>query len=245
MKVFLLFLWLPLFAFADGPMDRKKGFTIGTGLNTSVYSFPLTFEGETKKKISETALAVGPNLQLGYDIVMWNTLLLGLRAEGMLADTSGMNKDKSRKTYDHTKGKTRGAFGGVRLGYVFTFKGVNPVDDRFDMIGELFVEGGTGIGKNNFRKNYSYDDAGVSEDYDETIEETFNSQVISIGFNVTSKAGAFFEIKGMQTTLVSNEVARSGAFLVNGGSVQRFEEKLKDTKPDPIRSIVLLIGHHY
>lgn len=163
--------------FADKALDHKNGFVMGLGLNVGIYRFPIEFEGETKNKIDDSATTVGPNLMLGYDFLFGNHFLFGLRTEGMLSDTSGMNKDKNEEIYDHTKGKNRTLMGLLRLGYVTDFLGTNLIDEKYHMTAELFLEGGMGTGRNDFTKNYTHSKSGVVENYKETIAETFSSQV--------------------------------------------------------------------
>lgn len=232
-------------SFAETAMDHKNGFVMGLGLNIGSYRFPVEFEGETKNKIDESATTAGPSLQLGYDVLIKNHLLIGVRAEGMLSDTSGMNKDKNKEIYDHTKGKNRTVMGLVRVGFVADFVGTNLVDEKYHMTAEFFLEGGIGTGKNDFTKKFTYNKGGVTENYKESIQETFSSQVLCGGFNVTSGGGAFFETKILYQTFISNHVKREGSFLVNNGTQQPISGSESDTKPDPFTAVVLTIGHHY
>lgn len=216
---------------------------MGLGLNASIYRFPLQFEGETQGQIDDSATTVGPNLSIGYDVLFWNHVLIGIRAEGMLSDTSGMNKDKSSKLYDHTKGKNRTLMGLLRLGYISDFVGTNLVDEKYNMTAEFFLEGGFGNGRNDFTINYEYDHNGITEAYEESIKQTFNSQIIGAGFNVTGGEGAFFEMKVLYQTFTTYNTDTRGTFQENGGTLQHITDN--DQDPDPFTSLIVTIGHHY
>jgi hypothetical protein len=246
MKILFVFL-LTFSAVGDAvsSMDRKKGFAIGAGMNLGLYSFPVQFEGQTKNKIDEKATIIGPSLQLGYDLLLWNRLLLGLRSEAMLADTAGMNKDKSKKITSQTNGKSHSLNGTLRLGFVREFLANNPVGETYPMIFELFAEAGIGSGRNDFILDYNYSFSGVSELYKEEIQETFQSRVLSAGMNLTSISGSFFELKVMQTSFESNSIQRSGSYTVNGGGPVTIAAKDKNTDPAALTTFFMIIGHHY
>ncbi len=226
-------------------MDRKKGFALGTGMNLGLYSFPVQFEGQTKNKIDDKTTIIGPSLQLGYDVVIWNRLLLGLLVEGMLADTAGMNNVKNKKITSQTKGQSRSLNGALRLGYVRDFFANNPVGETYPMIFELFAEAGNGSGRNDFILDYTYSASGVSEAYKEEIQETFQSRVLSAGISLTSTGGSFFELKIMQTSFERNRKERKGSYTLNAGSSVPIAAKEVNTDPDAMTTIFMTIGHHY
>jgi hypothetical protein len=244
-KIILLTL-LSFFALAeDNLMDRKKGFVIGTGLNLAVYSFPVEFEGQTKNQIDDKATIIGPHLQLGYDVVLWSRILLGVRAEGLLADTAGMGSKKNSKISLQTKGQSQALNTNIRLGFVRDFQASSPVGDSFPMIFEIFAETGVGSGRNNFIMDYTYSASGVNEAYKEKIRETFRSRILSAGFNLTSKGGSFFELKVMKISLLNNTKEYSRNYTVNGGGPVVISDKVKNTDPEGFTTFLLTVGHHY
>lgn len=224
--------------------DLKKGFNFGLGLNVSVFQFPTQFTGVSKSKIDESATTVGPSFNIGYDTLLSDHFLLGLRVEGMIADTAGMNEHKSKKIVEKISGKTSQIVSSIRAGYVHEYSITTLTMDSYRMIGEYFIEGGIGTGKNHYIKEYSFNDV-ITESYHDDVKETFSSNVIAVGVNISSASGAFCELKLMQTSFMSNKARFKGEESVNSGTLQPINKTLNDSKPDPVRSVILLIGKHY
>jgi hypothetical protein len=229
--------------FAAETFGQKKGFVLGVGGILSSFQFPVQFNGTTKNKIDDSQSLLGPTLQLGYDVLMFNRLLLGLRAEGFIADTLGMGSTETSKVTDKTTGKMRAGTLALRGGWVFDFHTVDLVGYNSHLVGEFFIEGGMTSGHKSFSKNYSTTDV-VTESYHDNLEEEFSGRTIAAGFNVTSGGGAYFELKLMQTSILKNKQSFTGTQTV-GGSTTSTNQKLEDENRKSFTGIVMNVGHHY
>lgn len=245
MKFILIFILLTKAVFAHEFIEHKKGLALGVGASFSQYDFPNQFLGETVNQIDDKATIIGPSLNVGYDVVMFNRLLLGLRGEGIFMDTLGMGAKDNSKISDQTIGKIRAFNLSLRGGLLFDFKSINPLAEKHTLIGEIFLEGGIGSGHKSFSKKYSYNDGTINEFYRENLEEDFISRVFALGINLTTQSGAFFEIKSISTAIFSNTIEFSGTELVNGGSATSRTIEKKDFDMKPVTSFLITVGHHY
>jgi hypothetical protein len=244
MKFICFILFLISFAQANTSLDHKKGGVIGIGASMSQYTFPVQFEGTTKKKIDDSSTLFGPALGIGYDVVMFDHILLGLRGEGFIGDTlSAGNKEKSQVT-DKTTGKLRAASMALRGGFIFIFNPLNPVGQSTPMIGEIFFETGITSGHKSFSKNYSTT-ATVTENYHDNLEEEFQGQTMALGFNLTGQGGAFLELKGMQSSITHNKQVFRGTQLVDGGSTTPTDQNITNDNKKSFTTFLLIVGHHY
>lgn len=242
--LFSLFLFSGL-SFGKDPLDVKRGFNLGVGFSASQYYFPIQFEGETKGKIRDKGTFLGPTLNLGHDFLFFQRWLIGLKAEGMLGDTMSMGVKENDKIYDRTKGSLQSARFMLRTGFVHQFETTDFFDDELKIIGEFFIEGGLGFGENNVNKRYTYSSGGVTEIYEDTLKEFYNSSVLGLGYNMTNTNGAYFELKVSQMRVSSNSQFFKGQSQVNGGPLSTTSSSLKDTSPDPITSLTITVGKHY
>lgn len=217
---------------------------IGLGANISKYTFPVQFNGESKSKIDDSSTLFGPSLNIGYDVVLFNRLLLGLRAEGFLGDTLGTGAKDTSKVTDKTTGKVTAGILALRTGWIFDFNSVNLVGDQEILTGEFFLEGGISSGHKSFGVDYTTTD-GVTEEYHENLEEEFQGRILSAGLNITTPRGAFFEIKVTQNTPMKNKQTFTGTELVNGGATVSTNQKLEDENLKSLTSLLLIVGHHY
>lgn len=244
MNILVAIILLCSTAFANEAFSHKRGFVLGLGGNLSSYKYPVQFSGVSKNKIDDSSSLFGPSLNIGYDIVLGNRFLLGLRTEGFIVDTLGTGSTETSKVTDKTKGKIRAGSLALRLGTVFDIHTTDMVGQDSHLVGEFFLEGGISTGHKSFSKEYSTTD-GVTESYNESLEEEFQGKVFAAGFNVTTGGGAFFEIKLMQTSIDKNKQIFRGTELVNGGSTTSTNQKLENENLKSISSIVLTVGHHY
>jgi len=231
-------------ALADELFSHKRGFVLGLGGNITSYTYPVQFSGVSKNKVDDSSTLYGPSLNIGYDVVLGNRLLLGLRTEGFVVDTLGTGATETSKVTDKTEGKIRAGSIALRVGTVFDFHTTDMVGQDSHLVGEFFFEGGISSGHKSFSKTYSTTD-GVTESYKENLEEEFQGRILAAGFNVTTGGGAFFEIKLMQTSIDKNKQTFTGTELVNGGSTTPTNQKLENENLKSLSSIILTVGHHY
>jgi hypothetical protein len=231
-------------AFANEVFGHKRGFVLGIGGNISTYTYPVQFSGVSKNKVDDSSTLFGPSLNIGYDFVLGNRFLLGLRTDGFIVDTLGTGATETSKVTDKTKGKIRAGSLALRLGTVFDFHTVDMVGQNTHLIGEFFFEGGVSSGHKSFSKEYSTTD-GVTESYNENLEEEFQGRILAAGFNVTTGGGTFFEIKFMQTSIEKNKQTFVGTEIVNGGASSPTSKKLENENLKSLSSILMTVGHHY
>lgn len=241
--VFIIFCSHLLAATPD-PWEKKKGFVLGVGGNISAYKFPVQFEGQTKNSIDETQTLYGPAFSLGYDFVFANHLLLGLRADGLIADTYKSGGHESDSETDKTTGKLYQGALSLRVGYVFQYDSLNLVADTERLTGEFFIEAGLSSGHKSFRKKYT-NTSPVNETYDENLEEEYQGRILAAGINIASRSGTFFEFKVQQSSILKNKQTFSGTQVVNGGAPTPTDKKLEDENRKSFPSILITVGHHY
>lgn len=229
---------------ASETFGNKRGFVLGIGGNISSYTYPVQFSGVSKNKVDDSSTLFGPSLNIGYDFVISNRLLLGLRTEGFIVDTLGTGATENAKVTDKTNGKIRAGSVALRGGVVFDFHTLDMVGQDSHLVGEFFVEGGISSGHKSFSKEYSTTD-GVTENYNENLEEEFQGRILAAGFNVTTGGGAFFELKFMQTSIEKNKQIFRGTELVNGGGTTSTNQKLENENLKSFSSILMTVGHHY
>ena len=244
MPAILLLLILSLKTFANDPLDHKKGFMFGLGGNIAQSTFPVQFQGVTKNKIDDSSTLYGPVFNLGYDVVLFSHILLGLRGEAFVADSLNSGNKENSTSYDKTAGKIRAGSASVRLGFVFNFKSLSPIGTPTQALGEFFAEGGITSGHKSFSKNYSITGA-VTESYHENLEEEYQGRVLAGGFNYSSLRGPFFELKVSQTSVLSNKQTFTGRALVNGGAVGPTDQKLVDENKSGFTTLMMTFGYHY
>lgn len=235
MRLFFILIILSTLVQAESdPLDHKKGPVFGLGAAVSRYTFPADFEGTDKNKLDDKATLFGGSFHLGYDIVLFQRLLLGLRGEGMITDTLGMGN----KTENSLSGKMRATSALLRAGILFDAKTFDPVGDVSSMTLEVFAEGGITSGHRSFSKKFI---AG-SDEYTDNLEEEFQGQIMGGGLNLTTKSGAFLELKGAYTTINHTRQEFTGTKIENGApsSLNRI---LDDKKGFSVFS--LLFGHHF
>lgn len=225
--------------------SKKKGVALGLGVTLSQLKFPVQFTGSSKNKIDDTATLLGPSLQLGFDQIIFERLLIGLRLEGYVVDTLGMGRKENQKRSDQTIGKTRAYTTSLRTGWLFDFKPFNPVGVPQQMVGEFFFEGGISRGRKTFGKKFNYNDGVINEFYHENVSEDFTAHTLSFGANITTDLGAFAELKLLQTSIISNQGTFSGTSRSNGGVILPTNQTLKDYNKLPTTSVFLTVGHHY
>ncbi len=232
--LFLILLFTgPLMAETDS-FSHKKGLVFGLGGSVSRYIFPADFEGVDKDKLDDKTTLYGGVLQLGYDVVLFNRILLGLRGEGMTSDTMGAGNENGNVL----RGKARATSGLVRAGVLFETKLFDMVGDPANMIFEIFMEGGVTSGHRSFSKQFS-----TTDDYVDNLEEEFQGSVLAGGFNLTTRNGAFFELKGMNTTMTHTRQKFTGHKIENGGAEVSTDRVLDEKKS--FMTFLIVMGHHF
>lgn len=227
---------LSTLAFAEtDSLDHKKGPVIGLGFTGSRYTFPAEYEGLDKNKLDDKTTLFGGIFQLGYDAVLFRRLLLGLRGEGMIADSLGMGN----KTENILKGKVRATSALLRAGILFDAKTFDPVGDVSRMTLEVFAEGGITSGHRSFSKTFL---ASGGDEYRDNLEEEFQGQVMAGGLNLTTITGAFLEVKGAYTTINHSRQKFTGQKIENG-STTSVNRELDDGKG--FSTFSLIFGHHF
>ena len=63
---------------------------------------------------------------------------------------------------------------------------------------EIFLEGGITSGHRSFSKKFI-----VNDEYVDNLEEEYQGSILSTGINLTTRRGAFFEIKASQTNMTN------------------------------------------
>ncbi|MFL5785361.1 MAG: hypothetical protein ACJ76H_12160 [Bacteriovoracaceae bacterium] len=234
--MWFLFL-LPLLAFAhDNALEHKKGFVIGVGGAYSKYDFPSDFNGSLKNKIDNTAGQYGGVLQFGYDVVIKDRLLLGLRGEGLTLDTLGTGN----KEGNSLKGRTRSATGLIRAGILFQAKFWDLVGDPAPLMVEPFVEAGISSGHRSFVKQY---DPSGSDIYVDNLEEEFQGRNFNFGLNFMNGRGGFFEVKGMYTNITNTHQKFTGHKSENGGG--SIPTDRNDDKNEGFFTWAIVFGQHF
>jgi len=233
--LFLVLLLSTARASAKDPLDHKKGFVLGAGFIGTRYTFPSDFNGVKKEDLDDKATLFGGGLQLGYDVVLFQRLLLGLRGEGMLGDTMGMgNKDNNRLV-----GKMRATNALLRMGGLFHMKTFDMVGDPTPMTIELFAEAGVSSGHRSISKKYIPETTDI---YIDNLEEEYQGNILAGGINLTTPGGAFLELKAAQTTINNTRQKFTGRAVENG-MARSLERTLDDKKS--FTTFLVLFGHHY
>lgn len=220
---------------ASDPLDHKKGFVLGAGFNATRYTFPSDFNGVDSKEIDDKATLYGGGLQLGYDVVLFQRLLLGIRGEGMISDTMGMGNEEGNRLV----GKMRGANATFRMGGIFGLKVSDMVGDPTPMTIEIFAEGGVTSGHRSMSKEFVPDGTDL---YVDNLEEEYQGNVFGGGINLTTQRGAFIELKAVQTSLNNTRQKFTGRTVENG--VPRDLERSLDEKKS-FTTFLVMFGHHY
>lgn len=219
------------------PLSHKKGIVFGLGGTISPYTFPADFDGTDKEKLSDKAILYGGVVQLGYDVVLFNRLLFGLRAEGMSADTM----DVGNKSENILRGKSRATNALLRSGVLFETKFFDPVGDPARMILEIFVEGGITSGHRSFSKQFG--GGLITDEYVDNLEEEYQGSVLTGGLNLTAKKGAFFELKFTQTNITNTRQQFSGQKIENGGAVIPTDRVLDEK--ESFTTFLMVMGLHF
>ncbi len=235
MRFLFLLLLLSAATHASDPLDHKKGFVLGAGFAGTRYTFPADFNGAKTEDLDDKATLFGGGLQLGYDVVLFQRLLFGLRGEGMVADSLGMgNKENNRLT-----GKMRSTSALLRVGGLFHMKAFDMVGDPTPMTIELFAEGGMTSGHRSMSKKFVPD---ATDTYIDNLEEEYQGNVFSGGINLTTPGGAFLELKAVQTAM-NNTRQKFRGRAVEGGAARDLERTLDEKKSFTI--FMVMFGHHY
>ncbi len=230
---FILLLSTPLMAETD-PFSHKKGIVFGLGGTVSRYTFPADFDGVDSDQLDDKSTLYGGALQLGYDVVLFNRLLLGLRGEGMVSDTMAAGN----KSGNVLRGKARATNALLRTGILFDTKLFDMVGDPARMIFEIFVEGGITSGHRSISKQFS-----TTDDYVDNLEEEYQGSVLSAGLNLTTRTGAFFELKGMNTNMTNTRQKFTGHKVENGGAEVPTDRILDEKKN--FMTFLVIMGHHF
>lgn len=236
MRFFLLFLLISITAsHASDPLDHKKGFVLGAGFVATRYTFPADFNGVKNEDLDEKATLFGGGLLLGYDVVLFQRILLGIHGEGMVADTMGMgNKEDNRLV-----GKMRATNALFRLGGLFQMKAFDMVGDPTPMTIEIFAEGGITSGHRSMSKKFVPDS---TDTYIDNLEEEYQGNILAGGINLTTPGGAFLELKASQTSMNNTRQKFTGRTVENG--VARSLERTLDDKKS-FTTFLVMFGHHY
>jgi hypothetical protein len=243
MKLFWIMILFCTNALAEDPFAFKRGVTFGVGLVTTQYHHRILFDGISKNRMNDSFVLTGPVVTFGFDSVAYQSWLMGIRVEGYIADSLATGQ-KSKATFsDKTAGKQTGINVLGRFGHIFNYKGSDPIDQGFNLISEFFLEAGLGAGNRSFASHYNNSD--FDESYAVNLDEKYVSRLLSLGINLSSGKGTYFEAKIMQTVIISNTGEFSGASKVNGGAVTPISRTLKDYNRDPIYGLMMTIGHHY
>lgn len=237
MKFFFVLLLLSSGVLADtDPVSHKKGLVLGIGAAGTRYIFPAEFEGREKKDLDDKTTLIGGVLQLGYDHVIFNRLLLGLRTEGLITDSLGMgNKDSNVLT-----GKMRGASFLLRVGGLIHTQTFDMVGDPAPMTLEIFGEAGVTSAHRNFGKKYF---SASGDEYVDNLEEELQGQVLSGGLSLTNLRGAFLELKAMRTSVTHTRQKFTGYKIENGGAAVSNDRTRDDGKN--FTTFLMVIGHHF
>lgn len=235
MRFLLLSLLFSTASLASDPLDHKKGFVLGAGAVGTRYTFPSDFQGVKKDELDDKTTLLGGGLQLGYDVVFFQRILLGVRGEGTIADSLGMgNKEGNRLT-----GKMRATSALLRLGGLLPIKGFDMVGDPTPMTLEIFAESGITSGHRSMSKEYAPDSTDL---YLDNLEEEFQGNILSGGLNLTTPGGAFLELKASQTSMSNTRQKFSGRAVENGVG-RSLERSLEEKKS--FTTFLVLFGHHY
>lgn len=219
------------------PLAHKKGIVFGLGGTVSRYTFPADFDGPDINKLDDKATLYGGALQLGYDVVLFNRLLVGLRGEGMIADTMSAGN----KAENILKGKSRATHALLRTGILFDTKFFDMVGDPAPMIFEIFLEGGITSGHRSFSKKFG--GGLITDEYVDNLEEEYQGSVLSFGLNLTNRNGAFFEVKGSHTNMTNTRQKFTGHKIENGGA-EVPTDRVSDDK-ESFTTFLLVMGQHF
>ena len=248
MKLLFVLLLLSTSAFGafEKSFDHKTGFMFGLGANMTSYKFPSRFTGNTKKRIDSSHRMIGPEFHLGYDVVAFKKILLGVRGETWMADNLNMGNTENGDLKETTSGKASALNVTGRLGIPFH---VNMIDllgltNRFVL--EVFGEVGGGKYWAQMDKSYTFKKT-PTESYSDKVRDQRLTAIVAGGFNIASYSGAFFEIKFMQTRTISNKVDYlKGSETTNGGASTVLPAQMKKNFNDGvISSLVFSFGYHW
>lgn len=228
---------------------RKSNWVSTFGFEHTRVELPYEFQGAKKQIGEEKRELMGARLGLGRDFYIGSGFIFGTRLEGYYLGTlftDAQTADPEINNLEVAASKKTGHIFGAdaiaHLGWMFDFKAKNPFLGEMTYLAfELFVEAGVGRGKGYNRKEYYYDTSVTDEAYDAIIEDDFNSQIISAGFNILSTStGAFLYVKGSQMTQdITEREFRIKSRLTGDpeGPFQKSSVKAPDVDPIVIVSI--------
>lgn len=236
MRLFIFFLLISTAASqASDPLDHKKGPVLGVGFSATRYTFPSDFNGVDTKELDDKATLYGGGLQLGYDVVLFQRLLLGIRGEGMIADTMGMGNEEGNRLV----GKMRATNATLRMGGILHLNVSDMVGDPTPMTIEIFGEAGVTSGHRSMSKKFVPDGTDL---YVDNLEEEYQGNIVGGGINLSTHKGAFLELKALQTSMNHTRQKFTGRTVENG--VSRDLERSLDEKKS-FTTFLVMFGHHY
>lgn len=186
---------------------RKSNWISSFGFEAQGLPVERNFQGQGKSFSDKNELLAGGRLGFGREFhlgagIYTRTLLEGYFVGTLFEPKKSVTK-ASQATHDSYTQKKGNIWGGEisqSLSFITDFQA--PVflsDHKVKMYFEPFIEGSIGVGKSNFHFDYQMRD-GVTEDYRKVIDNTFNSQKLSVGMNFISTTGYFLTIKASQIT---------------------------------------------
>ncbi len=232
---FVLFLFSTAALAETDPLSHKKGFVFGMGAAVSTYTFPADYDGLAKKDLDDKTTQYGGTLQLGYDQILFQRLLLGVRTEGFIVDSLGMGNKENNKLI----GKTRATNLLLRVGGIIHVRTFDVVGDPAPMTLEIFTEAGTTSGHRSFSKKYF----SGTDQYIDNLEEEFQGQVLSAGLCLTTLRGAYLEVKAQRTSVSHTRQKFTGLKIENGGAAVSTDRITNEEKN--FTTFLMVVGHHF
>jgi hypothetical protein len=214
------------------------------------YETPHSFSGQNREISDTTPELLGIRVGIGREAYLGGGFLMGARLDGYYFGLIQTDERASRKLTEEQSAmeNTGQLFGGDaigHLGWMFDYRTKNPfLGEMTYMSMELFVEAGLGVGRGYHRKDYFYE-VGTRDDYDRIIEDSFNTQILSIGANfLSTTTGYFFTLRGSRYTHdITKRTIRESSQVFGGGVVTKDQVTLEDVAMDPI--MVFSLGGGY
>lgn len=213
---------------------QKSNWVSTFGLEAQGLPLAKSFQGQAKNYQDSDELLSGARLGFGRDFHLFAGLTTRTQVEAYFVGTlfepkkAVTNEDSNAtSSYSQKQGNIWGGEISQVLSYITEFSAPSFIGDhKLKMYFEPFLEAGIGMGKTNFRFNYTMNTDAINERYTKVLDNTFISQKLSVGMNFISTTGYFLTLKASQ---LAHQITDSNSYEVvdlgTGGNRRDINQK--------------------